>query len=61
MARGTLRCDGPGWVTFEANGTTYALNGMAKGHGENPENGLDWVTIRMRLFRSLAMLPIGCR
>jgi len=37
---GTLRCDGPGWVTFEASDSTYAVNGAAKGHSE--ANGLGW-------------------
>ena len=28
---GTLNCDGPGWVTLETGGETYALNGLASG------------------------------
>jgi hypothetical protein len=31
---GTLGCDGPGWVTFGANGTTYYMNVLASAHAE---------------------------
>ncbi len=34
VSEGTLRCDGPGWVTFESDGVTYAINGLASGHAD---------------------------
>ncbi len=34
VSEGTLRCDGPGWVTFESAGVTYAINGLASGHAD---------------------------
>lgn len=37
VSGGTLRCDGPGWVTFETGGETYAINGLASGRA--PEEG----------------------
>ncbi|MEX2645451.1 MAG: DUF2511 domain-containing protein [Gaiellaceae bacterium] len=31
VSEGTLRCSGPGAVTFESGGTVYAVNGTAEG------------------------------
>src|SRR5262245_42823561 len=42
---GTLRCDGSdgfGSVTFEADGTVYALNGIARQNGDGEEVGPIW-------------------
>lgn len=42
---GTLRCEGSGGVgsvTIEVDGTTYAVNGTAKGGGENKDIESIW-------------------
>ncbi len=40
VERGTLTCGSSGWVTFDANGTRYAVNSPALDHAK--ANGLDW-------------------
>lgn len=43
--KGTLRCegsDGVGFVTIEVGGTTYALNGAAKGQGMGEDIEVIW-------------------
>jgi hypothetical protein len=39
---GTLNCEGAGAVTFTADGTTYAVNGLASGMDEWPEIDSIW-------------------
>jgi hypothetical protein len=39
---GTLDCDEPGLVTFSANGTTYAVNGLAIGSDRWPDIDAIW-------------------
>ena len=46
VAEGVLRCDGSGGtgaVTFEAGGTVYALNGIARGDKSLPEVDPIWL------------------
>ena len=39
---GIVRCEGAGEVYFEADGTTYAVNGTARGASDAPEIDQIW-------------------
>jgi hypothetical protein len=39
---GVVRCEGAGAVTFTTGGTTYAVNGLARGMGTYPDVHAIW-------------------
>ena len=43
VSEGTIWCVGAGRLVFEANGTQYALNGLAKGTGEYADIEAIWL------------------
>ncbi len=42
VTSGVVRCEGAGEVYFEAQGTTYAVNGLALGRDRAPEIDRIW-------------------